>query len=32
MKKLLLADTSAEDDPELTIVEFWKKLNIKDAI
>ena len=32
LKKLLLADTSAEDDPELTIVEFWKKLNIKDAM
>lgn len=32
LKKLLLADTSAEDDPEFTIVEFWKKLNIKDAM
>ena len=32
LKKLLLADTSSEDDPELTIIEFWKKLNIKDAM
>ena len=31
LRKLLLADTttSAEDDPELTVVAFWKKLNIK---
>ena len=31
---MLLADTttSAEDDPELTVVEFWKKLNIKDVM
>ena len=28
LRKLLLADNG----PELTVVEFWKKLNIKDAM
>ena len=34
LRKLLLADTttSAGSDPELTVVEFWKKLNIKDVM
>ena len=33
LKKLLLADsTTSTDAPELTIIEFWKKLNIKDAM
>ena len=34
LRKLLLYDTttSAEDDPKLTVVEFWKKLNIKDVM
>ena len=31
---MLLADTttSAGNDPELTVIEFWKKLNIKDVM
>ena len=34
LRKLLLADSAAspEDDPELTVVDFWKKLNIKDVM
>ena len=34
LRKLLLADTttSADDDQELTVVKFWKKLNIKDVM
>ena len=34
LRKLLLADSTAspEDDPELTVVDLWKKLNIKDVM
>ena len=32
LRKLLLADTAAEDDPELSVVSFWKQLNMKDAM
>ena len=31
-EKLLLADTAAEDDPELSVVSFWKQLNMKDVM
>lgn len=32
LKKLLLADTTVTNTPELTIIEFWKELNIKYAL
>ena len=32
LRKLLLADSEGGDSPELTVVEFWKKLNIKDVM
>ena len=33
LRKLLLADTTTSaEDPELTVVELWEKLNIKDVM
>ena len=31
-QKTTLADTAAEDDPELSVVSFWKQLNMKDVM
>ena len=28
LRKLLLVDTTTKDDPELSVVSFWKKLNM----
>ena len=32
LRKLLLADTSTHETPELGVVKFWKKLNLKDTM
>ena len=32
LRKLLLADTSTHETPELGVVEFWKELSLKDTI
>lgn len=32
LRKLLLADTTTCEDPELGVIEFWKGLNIKDTM